>query len=229
MARAQSTGGEAVPAAKFAGDPLKAAWLPNEAIAKAWTQYVKDTTVTDATPPPAPTDLRVQGNELAWEAEADLESGLAGFVIERDGKFLANVPEQGKNPFGRPVFQGLQYSDTPTQPLVTMRFTDTKAERWQEARLPRHGREHRGAEVDAECGSRGGWFSVSSVIRLDLLLPTSRRTSSLPTRRSGPRQLARTDARRRAESSARSNPGRYRSCPRRSGPPDRLPSLATTG
>ena len=29
------TGTEAVPAAKFAGDPLKAAWLPNEAIAKA--------------------------------------------------------------------------------------------------------------------------------------------------------------------------------------------------
>ena len=38
------------------------------------------------------------------------------------------MPEQGKNPFGRPVFQGLQYSDTPTQPLVPMRFTDAKAE-----------------------------------------------------------------------------------------------------
>src|SRR5450759_2107537 len=29
-------GFEAVPAAKFAGDPLKAAWLPNEAISRAW-------------------------------------------------------------------------------------------------------------------------------------------------------------------------------------------------
>ena len=38
------------------------------------------------------------------------------------------MPEQGKNPFGRPIFQNLQYSDTPTQPLVPMRFTDTKAE-----------------------------------------------------------------------------------------------------
>ena len=122
------TGGEAVPAAKFAGDPLKAAWLPNEAIAKAWMEYVKDTKVTDTTPPPAPTNVRLQGNELTWEAEADLESGLASFIIERDGKFLANVPEQGKNPFGRPLFQNLQYSDTPTQPLVPMRFTDTKAE-----------------------------------------------------------------------------------------------------
>ena len=117
-----------VPAAKFAGDADKSAWLPNEAIARAWMQYVKDTAVTDATPPPAPTNLRVKGNELTWEAEADLESGLASFIIERDGQFLANVPEQGKNPFGRPIFQNLQYSDTPTQPLVPMRFTDTKAE-----------------------------------------------------------------------------------------------------
>lgn len=122
------TGAEAVPAAKFAGDPLKAAWLPNETIAKAWMQYVKDTAVTDTTPPPAPTNLRLKGNELTWEAEADLESGLASFIIERDGKFLAKVPEQGKNPFGRPIFQNLQYSDTPTQPLVQMRYTDTKGE-----------------------------------------------------------------------------------------------------
>src|SRR5690348_7801320 len=30
------TGGEAVPAAKFGGDALKAAWLPNESVARAW-------------------------------------------------------------------------------------------------------------------------------------------------------------------------------------------------
>jgi hypothetical protein len=122
------TSGEAVPAAKFAGDPLKAAWLPSEAIAKAWMQYVKDTAVTDTTPPPAPTNVRLRGNELTWEAEADVESGLASFIIERDGKFLARVPELEKNTFGRPIFQHLQYSDTPTQPLVPMRYTDLKAE-----------------------------------------------------------------------------------------------------
>ena len=84
--------------------------------------------MTDTTPPPAPTGLRLTSNELTWEAEADFESGLAGFIIERDGKFLANVPDQAKNPFGRPIFQNLQYSDTPTQPLVSMHFTDTKSE-----------------------------------------------------------------------------------------------------
>jgi hypothetical protein len=125
---ASPTGSEAVPAAQFTGDARTAGWLPSESVARGWMQYVKDTAVTDTTPPPAPTNLRVSGSELSWEAEADLESGLAGFIIERDGRFLANVPEQGKNPFGRAVFQNLQYSDTPTQPLVPMQFIDTRAE-----------------------------------------------------------------------------------------------------
>lgn len=123
---ASPTGFKAVPAARFDGDPLKAAWLPNKAMAKAWMQYVKDTALTDSTPPPAPTNVRVSGNKLSWDVEADLESGLAGFIIERDGRFLAKVPDQGKNRFGRPIFQNLQYSDTPTQPLVPLRFTDNK-------------------------------------------------------------------------------------------------------
>jgi hypothetical protein len=70
----------------------------------------------------------VKGSEITWEADADLESGLADFIIERDGKLLANVPEQPKNPFGRPIFQSLQYSGTPMQPLVQTRFTDTTME-----------------------------------------------------------------------------------------------------
>jgi hypothetical protein len=124
---AHVTGSEALPAAKFAGKPLEAGWLPNEAVARSWMQYVKDTAVVDPTPPPAPTMLRIDGNRLTWDAEADLESGLAGFVIERDGEFLANLPEQGKNPFGRPIFQNLQYSDTPTQPLVPLEYVDAGA------------------------------------------------------------------------------------------------------
>jgi pimeloyl-ACP methyl ester carboxylesterase len=119
---------EAVPLTRLDGDPRLAIWLPNEAVAKQWMQYVKDTQVSDSTPPPAPTNLRVQANVLTWEAEADLESGIGHFLIERDGKPLATVPEQPKNPFGRPLFQGLQYSDTPAAPLVEMKFTDTSAE-----------------------------------------------------------------------------------------------------
>jgi pimeloyl-ACP methyl ester carboxylesterase len=121
-------GTEAAAAATFGGDSSKAVWLPNAAVAKAWMHYVKDTAIPDTTPPPAPGNLRVKGPQLSWDAEADLESGIAHFIIERDGQQIATVPEQPKNPFGRPIFQGLQYSDTPANPLVPMSFTDTDAE-----------------------------------------------------------------------------------------------------
>lgn len=125
---AEVLGTEAVPATSYVGDPLTAVWLPNEDIARKWMQYVKDTSVGDTTAPPAPTHVRLRENQLTWDCQADLESGLAGFIIERDGQMLANVPEQAKNPYGRPLFQNLQYSDTPSQPLVTMQFTDAKPE-----------------------------------------------------------------------------------------------------
>jgi len=114
-------GGEAVAARGFGGDPRALGWLPSREIAAAWTQYVADAAVADPTPPPATTALRLAGTSLTWEAEADLESGLAGFVIERNGERIATLPEQQQNPFGRPLFQGLTYSDTPRQPLAEMR------------------------------------------------------------------------------------------------------------
>ncbi len=117
-------GGEAVPAAKSPETAQELGWLPNASIAKAWREYVQDTDVVDGTPPPAPTQVTLSQGTLRWACAADLESGLAGFVIERDGVVIAKVPESPRNPFGRPLFQGLQYSDTPTQPLVEMTFTD---------------------------------------------------------------------------------------------------------
>lgn len=125
---AKLLGTEAMSEASFSGDKSKAVWLPNEAIAKLWQHYVTDTKVPDTTPPPAPTNVRVKGSEVAWDAEADLESGIGSFIIERDGKEIATLPEKSTNPFGRPLFQGLQYSDTPLQPLVPTTFTDTTAE-----------------------------------------------------------------------------------------------------
>ena len=119
-------GGKATPAGKDTDDARKAGWLPSEAIAKKWMQYTTDSKVADDTPPPAPTNVLLRENVLTWDAVADLESGLEKFEIERDGKLLATVT--GKNPFGRPLFQGLQYSDTPTQPLVAMSFTDPTPE-----------------------------------------------------------------------------------------------------
>jgi hypothetical protein len=121
------TGRNAVPAAGFTGDPRQAGWLPNAAIASKWMQYVVDTAVRDDSPPPPPFDVQITGNRLTWSAEADLESGLACFLIERDGSVVARVPAESRNQFGRPLFQNLQYSDTPTQPLVPMQYTDDEA------------------------------------------------------------------------------------------------------
>ena len=81
--------------------------------------------MSDTTPPPAPSHIRVVGKEITWEASADLESGLAKFIIERDGVEIAAI--EGKNAFGRAIFQNNSYSDTPTQPLVPMKYIDEKA------------------------------------------------------------------------------------------------------
>lgn len=117
-------GTQASPLTEFASEPTEAIWLPNEAVARMWEAYVRDTEIPDNSPPPAPSSVTQEGNTITWTAQADLESGLARFLIIRDGQEIASVPDEPQNRFGRPLFQGLQYSDTPTVPLQTMTFTD---------------------------------------------------------------------------------------------------------
>ncbi len=119
---AEPLGKVAAPVSSYGGDASKAIWLPSERVAKLWMQYVKDTGVADETPPPAPSNVTMKDGKLTWEATADLESGIAKFIIQHRGKRIAEVPSDAKNRFGRPLFQGLQYSDTPQQPLVKMEF-----------------------------------------------------------------------------------------------------------
>ena len=125
-------GDEAKPAAEFKGDPNEAVWLPNEAVAKAWMEYVKTGATTDTSPPPAPFNVMAtgkgnQGTEVTWSAEADFESGIRNFIVLRDGQELAQVPEKPVGKFGRPLFQSMTYHDTPTQPLPEMRYLDASA------------------------------------------------------------------------------------------------------
>lgn len=128
----------AVPAASYAGNAAEAMWLPDERVAKAWSEYVKTGAVSDMTPPAKPRDVTVkllkkddgkadEGLELRWNAEADFESGLQGFVILRDGQELATAPKQPVGRFGRALFQTMSYHDTPEKPLPGMRFVDTTA------------------------------------------------------------------------------------------------------
>src|SRR5437773_2054183 len=124
-------GDEAVSAAEFKGNANEAVWLPNETVAKAWMEYVKTGAVSDTTPPPAPFDVRVEakekGNEITWNAEADFESGIGGFIVFRDGEELAKVPQKPVGKYGRPLFQSMTYHDTPAQPLPAMKYLDTSA------------------------------------------------------------------------------------------------------
>jgi hypothetical protein len=126
-------GDAAVPAADFKGDPSKAAWLPNAAVAKIWMEYVRTGTVSGTGAPPTPVNVRVKvdaasGNEITWDAEVDIASGLGGFIVLRDGHGIARLPSQPpQQVYGRPLFQGLSYHDTPFAPLPQMRHVDNSA------------------------------------------------------------------------------------------------------
>ena len=121
-----------MPASYYKGNPLEAAWLANERVAKIWIEYVKNGTVADVTPPLPPFNVRVTsrgsgGNEITWDAEADFESGIGGFFIMRDNRALARLPTMTPLVvYGRPLFQGLSYHDTPEGPQE-MRYVDVSA------------------------------------------------------------------------------------------------------
>jgi hypothetical protein len=127
-------GTDAAPAGKFPGDPKAAVWLPNEAFAKSFLEYTEHGSATDTTPPPVPHHLAiVKGYSpatvtLTWQAEADFESGLQQFIILRDGVEMLKFPEEPENRFGRPLFQGMSYHDTPTEPLQEMKLVFSKTE-----------------------------------------------------------------------------------------------------
>ena len=119
-------GDTAQPAASYTGDVKESVWLPNERVAKAWSEYVKTGDTNDTTPPPAPTHVRVaDGAVITWDAEADFESGIGGFIIERDGNEIGHLPEKPDPRYGRPLFQRMSYHDTPEPPLPVMQYTDT--------------------------------------------------------------------------------------------------------
>jgi len=122
-------GDKAVPAADFEGDKSAAVWLPDEQIARAWQDFVKTGFVSDQTPPPASTGVKFDAGTktLTWSAAVDYESGVQAFIIERDGKRIARLPEKPRNRFGHPLFQGMTYGDTPQLPLAAFEYKDADA------------------------------------------------------------------------------------------------------
>jgi len=69
--------------------------------------------------------VSLPGAEIAWQADADFESGIRNFIVLRDGKEIAQVPEKPVGKFGRPLFQSMTYHDRPSQPMPEMRYMDT--------------------------------------------------------------------------------------------------------
>jgi hypothetical protein len=121
-------GTEATVASEFSGTAGEAVWLPNQAVAQAWQEYVRTGAVGDTTPPPAPYNVEATpvagGIRVRWEARADFESGIRSFVILKDGKELAQFPTTPVGVFGRPLFQAMSYHDTPEAPVPSMEFLD---------------------------------------------------------------------------------------------------------
>jgi hypothetical protein len=120
------------PSSQYPGKPDEAVWLPNERVASAWAEYVKTGAVGDTDAPPPPCAVKATQNpdqtvEITWDAAADFESGIQAFVVQRDGKDLAQVPEKPAGRFGRTLFQAMSYHDTPEKPLPEMRFVDRSA------------------------------------------------------------------------------------------------------
>ena len=127
-------GEKAEPAASYKGNPKEAVWLPNEAVAKAWREYVKHRRPS-ATPRrrrPRPTCAMSskgdKGVEITWDAEAQiLESGIRAFIKLRDGQELPQVLPKPVGKSGRPLFQSMTYHDTPSKLLPEMRYVDASA------------------------------------------------------------------------------------------------------
>ena len=114
------------PASAFNGNRASAVWLPNESVARAWHDFVNTGTVSDNSPPPAPTNVIADpiSGLITWEQAYDFESGIQAFLILKNGEEIGQIPESTENRFGRPAFQGMSYGDTPTR-LLEYKFVDT--------------------------------------------------------------------------------------------------------
>jgi len=99
-------------------------WLPSKDLAEKWAEFIQKGLVGDSTPPPAPTNVKSKNGLITWNARADFESGIQAFLIIKNGKEIGRVPAKSKSSFGRPLFQGNTYHDTPAPERPEMKFED---------------------------------------------------------------------------------------------------------
>jgi pimeloyl-ACP methyl ester carboxylesterase len=108
------------PVKQYLGNPLEAAWLPNEATARKWQEYVTSGKISPTQPPKAPTAVKMvttgtSEGVLTWNYSPDLENGLPLFRIYRNNTLIKTLHGQQPN-----------YGDAPTPLQVALEFKDTK-------------------------------------------------------------------------------------------------------
>ncbi|OLP20468.1 hypothetical protein BST81_00185 [Leptolyngbya sp. 'hensonii'] len=109
------------PIPQYQGNPLEAAWLPNQETARKWQQYVTKGKISPTQKPAAPTDVRVTrigATEavVTWHFMPDLENGLPSFRIYRNQALIQTLQGQGHN-----------FGDAPKPPQVVLEYRDQQA------------------------------------------------------------------------------------------------------
>ncbi len=112
---------EIAPINKFEGNPLKAAWLPNEETARKWQEYVTTGKISPTSKPNVPTNVTVTSisateKVIKWNFTPDLENGLPSFRIYRHNSLIQTLEGQKHN-----------FGDAPEPANVTLEFRDPKA------------------------------------------------------------------------------------------------------
>lgn len=120
---------DVAPAKTYVGDPLTASFLPDEATARRWREFVRTGWVRDSSAPEKPptqlkiTTLGPNAVRLHWQAEADLESGIKTFIIYRDNKKIGQFVGPG-DPYTKGSYQYANFGDEPVpEPLYRLSET----------------------------------------------------------------------------------------------------------
>lgn len=98
---ADTTGIKIHKASAFVGNPDSMSWLPDSITAIKYQEFIQTGTILDHTIPPTPYDVMIdkqntQGIRIAWEADADIESGIKHFNIYKNREIIQRFPAEGE-------------------------------------------------------------------------------------------------------------------------------------
>lgn len=110
------------PIKQYKEDLMKAAWVPDEKVARKWQEYVTKGEISSTQKPVAPVEVRAVKNTKAeavitWKYQPDLENGLPSFRIYRGKSLVATLQGQDHN-----------FGDAPEPSNVVLEFVDKDAQ-----------------------------------------------------------------------------------------------------